>query len=216
MSGTLIANTAGTVVGAVASILLKPKRGFGPSTALIIPDVTIEEHHTDRLALTKHPVQQGAVISDHAFKIPPIVRVKAGWSNSSLAALFSISSLADVAGILTDGLYGESYPQRIYKKLLALQNSLTPFDLYTGKRSYQNMMMADLGVTTDASSEYALMITATFENVNIVAVATATLPSSTQADPSATASTVDKGTQAATTSTHSESFLSQLATKVGL
>ena len=40
----------------------------------IIPDVTIEEVHTDEIELTQHPVQQGAAITDHKFKKPVIDR----------------------------------------------------------------------------------------------------------------------------------------------
>ena len=226
MSGTVGIGLLGTAAGVLSSILLTPSRGFGTASpgfsglnSLIIPDVTISESHKDTLQITKHPVQQGATISDHAFKIPPTVTIRAGWSSSSLNAILNVSSISDVASLLSDGalnsVFGDSYAQQIYNQLLTLQNSLVPFNLYTGKRPYQNMMLTDLGVETDKHSEYSLMISATFEYMNIVSVTTEALPAATQKFPDATSSTTDTGNQAPIASTHTESFLSQLAGKLG-
>lgn len=60
------------------SIMIKPKRTIGP----IVAQVTIQEVHTDTLEITEHPVEMGAVISDHAFKRPAELTITASWSNS--------------------------------------------------------------------------------------------------------------------------------------
>ena len=59
------------------TILIKPKRGLfnivlpdGTSMKDIIAQATFEERHIDELEVTDHPVQQGAMISDHAFRRP--------------------------------------------------------------------------------------------------------------------------------------------------
>ena len=49
----------------------------------IIPEVVIEEMHRDRLIITDHPVESGAAISDHAFKMPVEVDMRVGWSDSA-------------------------------------------------------------------------------------------------------------------------------------
>lgn len=60
------------------SILIKPQRSIGP----IVAQVTIQEVHQDTLEITDHPVEMGAVISDHAFKRPAELIITCAWSNS--------------------------------------------------------------------------------------------------------------------------------------
>ena len=36
---------------------------------LIVPSVVISEKHNDTLEITEHPVEVGAAISDHAYRI---------------------------------------------------------------------------------------------------------------------------------------------------
>ncbi len=42
------------------------------------PDVVVEEVHRDALAITQHPVEQGASITDHAYRLPAVVEVRMG------------------------------------------------------------------------------------------------------------------------------------------
>ncbi len=60
------------------SILIKPKRSIGP----LIAQVTLQEVHNDTLEITDHPIEMGAVISDHAFKRPAELIITCAWSNS--------------------------------------------------------------------------------------------------------------------------------------
>ena len=46
-------------------------------------DVTISEEHVDELTITDHPVEEGAMISDHAFKNPMRVVITVGYSGST-------------------------------------------------------------------------------------------------------------------------------------
>lgn len=105
----------------------------------IIPDVTIEEIGTDVLRVTDHPVEVGATISDHAFKMPCEIIMRCGWSNS------------------TAGYDGAA--QDAYIALLQLQARREPFTISTGKRLYQNMLITLLNQVTDATSENALLAT---------------------------------------------------------
>lgn len=70
------ANPAGQV-GSDA-ILVKPKRTFGS----FIADVVLREVHTDTLTVTDQPVEQGASMTDHAFKRPAELTIEMMWSNS--------------------------------------------------------------------------------------------------------------------------------------
>lgn len=130
---------AGVVEGLLSPVLFMERNIGG-----FIADVTIEEDHTDELVISDHPVERGAEKTDHAYKRPSAVVIKAGWSNSSSAALGN-----------------PFYVQLVYNQMLALQASLQPFSLTTGKRFYNNMLIQRLSVVTDEKSENALM--ATFE-----------------------------------------------------
>lgn len=125
---------------------------------VIYADVTIEEEHRDELVITDHPVEQGAAISDHAFKRPSEVVIRAGWSASSGNAT-SLTYAADVRA-----------------QLLALQASRLPFDLYTGKQAYSQMLLAVLSTHTDEGSEYSLLATLVCRQVILVSTKTTSVP----------------------------------------
>ena len=147
----------------------------------IIPDVTIEEVHHDELTITDHPVETGAAISDHAFKRPPEVEMRCGFSDS------------------TGGAVG--YVQQVYDEFLSLQASREPFDVYTGKRAYTDMLVRSLSVVTDESSEYALMVVVGLRNIILTDTIQSATPQSAQALPQQTASTVNRGTAQANPAT---------------
>ena len=102
----------------------------------IIPDVVVEEQHHDGSFITLHPVETGAPISDHAYRLPAEVEMRCGWSDSNHQE--------------------PGFVQQVYDELLALKNLYEPFNVSTGKRLYQNMLIKDLAVTTDDKYEFAL------------------------------------------------------------
>ena len=122
--GILLASSVlNSIGGPVATTLLQAiiaPRGFGA-------DVTIEELGMDDLEITENPVEQGAAITDHAFKKPARLRLRLGFSNSSPQA----------GG---DPLY----VQTVYNLFLILQGARVPFGLITGKRIYLNLLIASL------------------------------------------------------------------------
>lgn len=166
-------------------INIRPQRALGE----IIAQAVLEEKHNDELQITDHPVEQGAQISDHAYKRPEEVTLRYGWSESVLAsALGSIN-------LLTPNLAGGNLNE-IYNKLLALQASRIPFDILTGKRSYKNMLIKSISETTDEKTEHVLVVTITCRQVLIVETQAALLPPKTkQAKPKKTAATARKGTK---------------------
>src|SRR4051812_36617629 len=48
--------------------------------------VAILEDHHDELEITSHPVEQGATVSDHAYKLPSSLTMQLGWTTSSSLA----------------------------------------------------------------------------------------------------------------------------------
>ncbi|WP_158780595.1 phage baseplate protein [Pantoea sp. BAV 3049] len=126
---------------------------------IIIPDVVISEKHSDTLEITEHPVEDKAPIADHAFKRPSELVMEVGFAGGG--------SLLDLASTLTaTSLLGLS-PQETYQELLDLQATRVPFDVVTGKRKYNNMLIKVLDVTTDRTSENVLMAVLTLREVII-------------------------------------------------
>ena len=69
-------------------------------------------------------------------------------------------SLLDFASNLTaTSLLGLSPKELYHQELLNLQRNRIPFDVTTGKRIYNNMLIKTLEVTTDKSSENVLLAT---------------------------------------------------------
>lgn len=139
----------------IPALFLQPKRQIG----YLVPDVVIKEAHTDSLTLTSHPVESGAAISDHAWVEPATLEMSVAFSaNSTLIDLTETSSVRIGSGLsITES----------YNALLELQRQRKPLDVVTGKRSYSNMLISKIAVTTSVDSEYALLVDLTLTEVII-------------------------------------------------
>jgi hypothetical protein len=168
-----------TILDDLYALISSPVRAIGT----IIPDVVVREVHRDQIVITDHPVERGAAISDHAFKMPSEVEMDCGWSNST-------------AGV-------EGYVQLVYQELLDLQASRVPFTVFTGKRSYQNMLIRSLEVTTDETSEKALYVVAGLREIIIVDTQTTSVPAQdVQKSPQKTAAVANTGSKQLQTGTN--------------
>ena len=144
----------------------------------------INESTNDSLTVTKQPVQQGASITDHAFKEPTVLSMTIHQQDTSL-----ISGIANTFS--GNGL------AKIYQQFLDLQSSLTPFTVITPKRIYTSMLMSTLSVTTDKTTENILAINASFQQIIIVSVTTASVPRAQQKNAGATGATQAAGKKSA-------------------
>jgi hypothetical protein len=132
----------------IQDILLKPTRKL----ATIPLQVIASESTTDTLTITKQPVQQGASITDHAYKEP-----------------ISFShSIYFTSGSTSTGISAGTPLDQLYKQLLDLQASAIPFDIVTPKRIYKNMLMSALTLTTDKLTENCLAFHITYQEALIV------------------------------------------------
>lgn len=165
-----------TILAAAAARLLSPILFMQRNIGGFIADVTISENHTDELTATEHPVEHGAPITDHAFKRPASVVITVGYSNSSLRALGN-----------------PFYVQLVYNQMLALQATLEPFSITTGKRVYDNMLMPRLSMETDEKTENALILVAECREVLIAYTQTVTANSKNMQDPTSNAGVSDRG-----------------------
>lgn len=125
---------------------------FDSQTGAVIlqAEVVVDEDGEDDLIITEFPVEQGAVINDHAFKRPASLRVRMGWSNA-YAMDANLGNVRDV-----------------YQTILRLQASRLPFTVWTGKREYQNMLVASLRTHTDHALEFALIADIEFREIVLV------------------------------------------------
>jgi hypothetical protein len=189
------------------AMMIRPKRGFYPAvlgggpTQPIIAQAVIEERHRDELTITDHPVEAGAPITDHAYKNPAEVIITCGWSNSPSNAGSLVSQAVGIgsavlgrpAGALASIpatikaaqsiLSGNSQDQikAVYQQLLQLQSDRVPFDVFTGKRAYKQMLIRTLDVVTDETRENVLWVTAACRQVLIAETQTVSIPASASA-----------------------------------
>ena len=131
-------------------VAFKPKRKIGSFEAT----VTIEEGAQDDLEITQHPVQDGAVITDHAYKKPVTLSVKAMYSP-----------------LLTGTPIDE-----MYRRLLLLQSNRIPMDVVTAKRVYRNMLIKSLSETTNKETSQVLDVTFSLQEVILTSVVVVTVP----------------------------------------
>lgn len=144
--------------GLLSPIFVRPRNIAG-----FIADVTIEERAEDEIEMTQIPVETGAAITDHAFKRPARLLIRAGWSNSSQNA----------GG-------NPAYDILIYRAFLALQASLLPFQVVTGKRVYNDMLVRRISQTTTEATENALLLTIELQQVLFVTTQTVNMAPANQ------------------------------------
>jgi hypothetical protein len=150
---------------------IKPNRTLGGITAYI----TMSESANDKLTVTKQPVQQGAMISDHAYKEPSELTVNI------------------VAGVNLGTPLDE-----LYKEFLTLQSDRVKFDVVTGKRNYSNMLLVGIGQTTDKTTENILSLSLTLlEIITVEVTPTKVPPRGRQAGPGKTGATEKAGKKSA-------------------
>lgn len=149
----------------VSIIPLRPQRKIGEINVKVV----IQENTNDTLTITKQPVQQGASITDHAYKEPTVLGMTIYFASNDLQSLLTTDIITNPLETLNGGLNGLS---KIYRDLLDLQNSRVPIDIITPKRIYKNMLISTLAQTTDKNTENVLKIDISFQEVIIVSVST--------------------------------------------
>jgi hypothetical protein len=160
--------------GTAGPVLFQSARQIiGGSGSVIVPDCVVEEIGRDDVQITEHPVEQGASITDHAFKKPREVTLRWSWTNAGRS---------------------DTFVQEIYAVLLALQDSLAPFTIYTGKSTYSSMLLASLSQTTNNAQENSLAVVAVCKEIIIVSTQTVSIaPQSAQAVPGTTSPSINTG-----------------------
>ena len=200
----------------LTSLAIKPIRGIlvpGSTTdgrvtiTPIFAQAVIEEKHLDEMEITEHPIEFGSVISDHAFKRPAELIIKMAWSNSpnsqgslldaatgavaanSSAARIGLTAIKGAGAILSVlSNNGSDRLTKTYNQLLQLQESRTPFNIFTGKRKYENMLCRTLTTETESSLENVLLVIMECQQIIIVNSNAVSLKKQTQKNARSTAS----------------------------
>ncbi len=153
-------------------------------------DVPIRELHNDSYVVSNNPVQSGVTISDHYFRAPPKLEMTCGFSDSTAAYV--------------------GYVQQVYQAFQDLANSRTPFSVSSGKRNYDSMLIENLDVTTDETSEFALFITVRLQQIIITDTDAGIATNSSQAFPEMTGSEINIGPVSLIPYTGSTAFITAI------
>jgi hypothetical protein len=171
----------------------------GQTIKRLVPQVVVDEHHSDVLVITEHPVEQGAAISDHAYKRPAELTIRAGWSEAGqFVNPTGLQQLPLALPAMIPQFGAPNYLNDLYNDLLVLQANRQMVSIITGKRSYASMLLHALQVHTDEKTETTLLVTASFRQVLIVQTQVIPVPQMSQmAQPQKTAPVVNQGSQQA-------------------
>lgn len=143
----------------------------------IVIDCTLVEGATDELEITQQPVENSANITDHAIIKPCVATFRALWSNSSQNANGNTNYAVDV-----------------YNQLLSLQQSRQPIAVGTGKRQLPTALIRTLTWQNDHTTDQALVLDITIQQVILVQTASTTLPpTANQGNPASTAGYTNSG-----------------------
>ena len=130
------------------------------SIGVVIPDVVVSEKHSDTLEITEHPVEIGAAVNDHAYKRASEVTMECGFAGGG-----SLLDVFDTRNIGFGMPLNSMSPKEVYQTLLDTQERRELLDVVTGKRTYKNMLIRAIEVTTDRTSENVLNCTLTLREM---------------------------------------------------
>lgn len=165
----------------------------GRSISNITGFITVNESTTDTVEVTKQPVQQGAMIADHAFVKPIALSMQIQFQPATLT-----TALTNLAGSLFSATPTPNQSSAdTYQQILALQNALQPIIVTTPKRTYSNMLITSVGVTTDKKTENVLAVSIAFEEILIVSVTAVSVPRSKLRNAGKNGATVKAGKKSA-------------------
>jgi len=125
-------------------------------------DAVFSEDHTTSVKMTEHPVQTGANIVDHAYKMPAFLSLEIGMSDAMQSLVPNEWS----------GAYTKSVSA--YRKLLELQDNRLPLTIHTRLNKYYNMVIEQITVHDDYRTQNGLRCTINFKQLLVALVATTT------------------------------------------
>lgn len=135
---------------------------IGPIT--IEFDATTSERHSGSTTPTDHPVESGAVVSDHAIDQPDELELAGMITNTPILALASERSRSVLGGP------SSSRADDAYAEIVRTRKSKTLVSVETELRTYENMLIVGESVTRDKDSRRILDITVRFREYRTATV----------------------------------------------
>jgi hypothetical protein len=128
-------------------------------------DAIFHVDHDQPLTVTRHPIQDGAAISDHAYLEPIRIILDIG--------------ISDAMASYVAGQYGgyDSKSAGFYITMRNLQAQRLPLTLTTRLSTYENMVIQDIRAHEDVKTRYAFRGTMTLQQVFMAQVDNSPVPS---------------------------------------
>lgn len=104
----------------------KAFRSIGP----IIANITENERHHDEMRFTDHPIEQGALVTDHAYKLPAEVTIRCAWSDSAQKPVIGLTN-SSTDQILQSFVLGQGANIGINQANKAINGSGLPVNIST-------------------------------------------------------------------------------------
>ena len=162
---------------------------------VMVPDVVVSEKHSDMLEITDHPVERQTTagtgtVADHAYRRPSEVTMEVGFAGGG-----SLLDFTDTTAIGLTTPINPMSPEDVYAALLQIQQNRELLDVVTGKRTYSNMLIRSLEVTTDKTTENVLSATLTLREVILTSTSTIQVDKSDMATGTNTSPVLNTGTK---------------------
>lgn len=137
----------------------------GPTTYVF--DAVLSLEHEQRLTKTRHPVQTGADLSDHAYLEPADLVMYIGMSDAMAAY-----SSGQTSPVVTPFSGNPSKSVSAYLQMISLQAARQPLTITTRLRTYYNMVVAAVSPREDHKTIASLKMRVSFEQINTAAIVT--------------------------------------------
>lgn len=128
-------------------------------------DATIRREHRRSAQITRHPIEDGADVTDHAILDPVSLSVEGVISDAPISYFTPIIS---GLGSLTDYDSSTERSAQHFEILENLWKSRVPFDVVTRKRFYRNMLISSLNIPESSRQGNSLWFSCTLEEVRII------------------------------------------------
>lgn len=165
-------------------------------------DAVLKVDHSSKITLTKHPVEGGADITDHAYMEPCELSLEIGMSDAESGRRGG----------------GGSRSVSAFQSLMKMQSRLKPVKVVTRLKTYSNMMISAIMSPDDFTTAHGLRATVLLEEIMTARTKTVKVATRSTADAQKVGQT-SAGTKqpvsAQTAGTH-QSVLMQAASKLGL
>ena len=107
-------------------------------------DASLNEDHRFDTIVTRNPVEDGSLYTDHVVLLPITLELSCRVSDASLS-------------YFTPAITGkEGRSSQAYYKLVELQRDREPFDVITGINVYENMLIESLSVPRSSKDGHSL------------------------------------------------------------